>query len=123
MADVKTLAEANQYLEKEFIPWWNRTLAVQPRESEDAHRPLEKGHDLDAILSHVETRKDKADYTFQFEAQQYVIERANIRTGLRGADLRIEKRRDGTLAVRFENQYLDRQIISAEIIHARRKWA
>ena len=106
MADVKTLAEANQYLETEFIPWWNRTLAVQPRESEDAHRPLEKGHDLDAILSHVETRKVKTDYTFQFEAQQYVIERADIRTGLRGADLRIEKRRDGTMAVRFENHYL-----------------
>ncbi len=82
MAEVKTLAEANRYLETEFIPWWNRTLAVEAREPQDAHRVLEKGHDLEAILSHVETRKVKTDYTFQFEAQQYVIEQADTRTGL-----------------------------------------
>lgn len=106
MADVKTLAQANQYLETEFIPWWNRTLAVEAREPQDAHRPLEKSHDLDAILSNVESRRVKSDYTFQFEGRQYVIERADIRTGLRGADIRIEKRRDGTMAIRFQNQYL-----------------
>lgn len=106
MADVDTLAQANQYLETEFIPWWNRTLAVAAKEPEDAHRPLEKGHDLEAILSRVETRKVKTDSTFPFEGRPYVMERAGIRTGLRGAAIRIEKRRDGTIAVRFENQYL-----------------
>jgi hypothetical protein len=106
LAEVKTLGQANQYLETEFLPWWDRTLAVEAREPQDAHRPLEKGHDLDAILCHVETRKVKTDYTFQFEGQQYVMERADIQTGLRGADLRIEKRRDKTIAVRFQNQYL-----------------
>jgi hypothetical protein len=106
LADVKTLAQANQYLETEFLPWWDRTLAVEAREPQDAHRPLEKGHDLDAILCPVETRKVKTDYSFQFEGRQYVIERADIQTGLRGADLRIEKRRDQTIAVRFQNHYL-----------------
>ncbi|MGH9824623.1 MAG: ISNCY family transposase [Blastocatellia bacterium] len=106
LAGVKRLAEANQYLETEFLPWWDRTLAVEAREPQDAHRPLEQGHDLDAILCPVETRKVKTDYTFQFEGQPYVIERADIGTGLRGADLRIEKRRDKTIAVRFQNRYL-----------------
>ena len=106
MAGVETLEQANRYLETEFTRWWNRTLAVEPKEPEDAHRPLEKGHDPEAILSHVEARKVKTDYTFQFEGRQYVIERAGIRTGLRGAYLRIEKRRDGTIAVRFQNEYL-----------------
>ena len=106
MADVTTLEQANQYLETEFLPWWQKTLTVEPRDSEDAHRPLEKEHDLAAILSHVETRIVKTDYTFQFEGKKYVVERADIRTGLRGATVRIEKRRDGAIAVRFEHAYL-----------------
>lgn len=106
MANVTTLEQANQYLETEFLPWWQEHLAVKPRDNEDAHRPLEKGHDLAAILSHVESRIVKSDYTFQFESHQYVIERADIRTGLRGAAVRIEKRRNGALAVRFEQHYL-----------------
>ncbi len=75
MAGAATVEEANRHLETEFIPWWNRTLAVEPREPEDAHRPLEQGHDLEAILSHVESRIVKTDYTFQFEGQRYVIVR------------------------------------------------
>jgi len=71
MADVTTLEQANVYLETEFLPWWQKNLTVEPRDSEDAHRPLEKGHDLVAMLSHVESRIVKTDYTFQFEGKQY----------------------------------------------------
>jgi hypothetical protein len=106
MAGVETLEQANLHLETEFIPWWNQTLAVEPKEPQDAHRPLEKGQHLEAILSHVETRKIKTDYTFQWEGRQYVIERSDIRTGLRGASVRIEKRRNGDMAVRFQESYL-----------------
>lgn len=113
VAGVSTLEKANRYLETEFIPWWNRTLAVVPAEPEDAHRPLEKNHDLKAILSHVEQRIVKKDYTFQFEGTSYVIERAEIGTGLRGAALRIEKRRDGTLAIRYEDRYLRYRVCEA----------
>lgn len=106
MANVTTLEQANQYLETEFLPWWEKNLTVEPRDSEDAHRLLEKQHDLAAILSHVEARIVKTDYTFQFEGNKYVVDRADIRTGLRGASVRIEKRCDGTIAVRFEQTYL-----------------
>jgi transposase len=106
MAGAATLEQANQCLETEFLPWWQKNLTLDPRDAEDAHRPLEKGHDLAAILSDVESRIVKTDYTFQFEGNKYVVERADIRTGLRGAAVRIEKRRDGTLAVRFERHYL-----------------
>ena len=104
--DVTTLEQANQYLRSQFIPWWNRKLTVTAQDPEDAHRPLEKSHDLEAILSHVESRMVKTDYTFQFEGKKYVIEQSDIRTGLRGAAIRIEKRWKGTIAARFENTYL-----------------
>jgi transposase len=43
---VKTLEQANTYLEQEFLVWWEQTRTVKPARSDDAHRPLEQGHDL-----------------------------------------------------------------------------
>ena len=106
VAAVTTMEQANQYLESEFLPWVNATLAVAPAKADDAHRPLEKHHDLAAILSHVESRRVNNDYTIEFEAKVYQIARKDICTGLRGAVVRVEKRRDGSVAVRFRDRYL-----------------
>lgn len=107
VAGVKTLEEANQYLRDEFLPWWNRTLTVEPASADDAHRRLDQQHNLAAILSHVETRQVKGNYTVAVDGQHYVIAKGSIRTGLRGAPVRVERRLDGTLAMRFENRYLE----------------
>lgn len=106
VAQVQTIEQANRYLETEFLPWWNQTLTVLAENDQDAHRPLEQQQDLAAILSHVETRQVKNDYTLQFASQRYQIERSSIRTGMRGAAVRVEKRLDGSVAVRFGGQYL-----------------
>jgi hypothetical protein len=110
LAGVKTLEAANAYLEKEYLVWWEKTCTVAPANADDAHRRLEKQHDLAAILSHVESRQVKNDYTIQFEGKTYGIERADISVGLRGAAVRVEKRRDGTVAIRFGDQYLRYQL-------------
>jgi biotin operon repressor len=106
VAGVTTLEQANHYLETEFLPWVNAALAVQPASADDAHRPLEKQHDLAAILSQVESRRVNNDYTIQLDRKIYQIARQDIRTGLRGAVVRVEKRRDGSVAVRFRDRYL-----------------
>ena len=106
VADVKTLEQANHYLETEFLPWVNATLTVAPASTDDAHRPLEKQHDLAAILSHVENRRVNNDYTILFETKTFQIARKDICAGLRGAVIRVEKRRDGSVAVRFRERYL-----------------
>jgi transposase len=106
VAGAKALAQANAYLETEFLPWWNQTLTVVPACCDDAHRPLGKEHNLAASLSHVETRQVAHDYTIRFGNRLYQIQRADIRAGLRGGTVRVEKRLDGTLAVRFQNRYL-----------------
>jgi hypothetical protein len=106
VAGVRTLEEANAYLRQEFLPWWNRTLTVAPACGEDAHRQLGREHNLAAILSHVETRQVKSDYTVAVNGRHYVIDRGSIMTGLRGATVRVEWRLDGTLAMRFQDRYL-----------------
>jgi transposase len=105
-AQAKTLAQANAYLETEFIPWWNQTLAVVPAAAADAHRRLDKSHSLPASLSYVESREVGNGYTIQFDHKIYRIARTDIRAGLRGAQVRIEVRLDGSMAVRFRDHYL-----------------
>ena len=106
VARVRTIEEANAYLEKEYLPWWNRTLTVEPAHADDAHRPLGKDHDLAAILSHVESRQVSNIYTLRYDCKLYQIERKDVRVGLRRADVRVEERLDGMIAVSFQGRYL-----------------
>lgn len=106
VAGITTMEQANHYLETEFLPWCNETIAVTPANADDAHRPLERQHDLAAILSYVETRQVHNDYTIQWDTKVYQIARKSICVGLRGAVVRVEKRREGVLAVRFGDRYL-----------------
>lgn len=106
VAGVKTIEQANQYLEEEYLVWWERELTVEPANSDDAHRKLDKSHNLAASLSHVETRQVRNDYTIRIDSEFYQIEHSSIVAGLRKANVRVEKRLDGSIAVRFQERYL-----------------
>src|SRR6266853_3073815 len=51
---VTTIEQANQYLEQDYLVWWDRELTVDPANPDDAHRRLDKSHNLAASLSYVE---------------------------------------------------------------------
>jgi hypothetical protein len=105
VAGARTLEEANRYLEKEFLPWWNQHLVVAPANPADAHRELGAAHDLAASLCHVESREVDNDYTIRLNGKRYRIESKSMPAGLRGAVVRVEQRLDGTLQVRFRDRY------------------
>jgi transposase len=106
IAGATTLEEANRYLDEEFMPWWNQHLVVTPANPSDAHRPLDKTFDLNAILSVVETRQVTSDYTLRFRGKIYRIGRTDVRPGLRGGNVRIEVRFGGSVHARFQERYL-----------------
>jgi len=106
VAGVKTIGQANQYLEDDYLVWWERELTVEAANPDDAHRRLDKSHNLAASLSHVEMRQVRNDYTLRFEGGLYQIQRRAIVSGLRKANVRVEKRLDGSLAVRHGQRYL-----------------
>lgn len=106
VAGVTTLEQANEYLCNDYLVWWERELTVEPANADDAHRPLEKSHRLASSLSYVETRQVRPDYTLRCDGKLYQIERQAVVTGLRRAKVRIERRLDGSLAVRFGERYL-----------------
>src|SRR5512140_1863793 len=107
IAGVRTMEGANRYLEEEFVPWWNQHLAVAPANPADAHRPLGPEHDMASALSHVETRQVASDYTIRCEGKVYQIARGGVVAGLRGANVRVERRLDGSLAARFREKMLE----------------
>jgi hypothetical protein len=49
----------------------------------------------------------------RWDGKLYQIERRAVTTGLRGADVRVERRLDGSMAVRFGQRYLPVQECSA----------
>jgi hypothetical protein len=106
VAGVKTIEQANQYLQEDYLAWWDQELTVEPANSDDAHRPLDKSHNLAASLSYVETRQVRNDYTLRWDGQLYQIDLRAVVSGLRGANVRVEQRLDGALAVRYGEKYL-----------------
>lgn len=106
VSGVKTLEQANEYLQNEYLVWWEREMTMAAANPDDAHRRLDKSQDLAGSLSHVEMRQVRPDYTLRWEGKLYQIERRAVITGLRGANVRVEKRLDGSMAVRFRNRYL-----------------
>jgi len=99
------LDSANRFLKERFIAAHNERFAVRPASAHDAHRSAE-GFDLDAILSHQETRVVTNDYTIRYHNTRYQIASASVVPGLRGGTVIVERRLDGSIHVRFRDCYL-----------------
>ena len=106
LAGVRTIEQANRFLHEEFVPFWEQRFTVAPRQSQDAHRPLRRAHRLEQILSVREARSVANDYTVRWQGQRWAIPRVEVRPGLRGARVAVERRLDGRSWVRFRDGYL-----------------
>lgn len=106
VAGARTLEEANRYLELEYLSEWESKFTVIAACADDAHRSLGKQHNLAAILSEVEQRVITNDYTFRYDNKILQILRGDVRPRMRGASLRVEVRRNGEVAARFEDRYV-----------------
>ena len=107
LAQADSLAAAQTYLEQEYLPQWNQQFTVVPEGRSDAHRPLHAEHQLAAILGHVEARSVTSDYTIRYQGKIYQIARSDIRPGLRGGQVRVEQRLDGSRVVKFRQHPLE----------------
>jgi len=105
LAGATTIEEANEVLEKVFLPWFNRRCTVRPARANNAHRPLHPSMKLAGILSVQEPRKVANDYTIRFDNTIYQL-LPPARPGLRGGWVTVEKRADKSLHIRFKGRYL-----------------
>jgi Helix-turn-helix domain len=104
LAKVATIARANALLGR-LVPEHNRRFARPPCQAADQHRPLGPGHRLESILSVQAERVVSNDYVVRFENRLYQLLKP-VYPGERGGRVVLERRLDGTLAIRFAGHYL-----------------
>jgi len=106
LAGIDNIAAANHFLEMRFLPVWEERFTVAPRNPRDAHRRLDRGQRLEEILSVRVSRKVADDHTVSWDGTRWGVPREEVCAGLRGAQVEIERRLDGSHWLRFRGRYL-----------------
>ena len=104
LAKVVTIDQANDLLGR-LVPEHNRQFARPARQPVDQHRPLGPGHRLESILSVQAERVVSNDYVVRFENRFYQLLKP-VYPGERGGRVVLERRLNGTLAIRYAGHYL-----------------
>src|SRR6266446_6213673 len=106
LAGIDSIQGANHFLAMHFLPEWEQRFTVAPRHARNAHRRLGQEHRLEEILSVRAARKVAQDHTVSWEGNRWGVSREEVCAGLRGAQVEIERRLDGSHWLRFRNRYL-----------------
>jgi hypothetical protein len=103
---IDSIAAANHFLETRFLPQWEERFSVAPRNPRNAHRGLDGGQRLEEILSVRVGRTVADDHTVSWDGHHWGVPRQEVCAGLRGAQVEIERRLDGSHWLRFRGRYL-----------------
>jgi transposase len=106
LAGIDNLAAANHFLEMRFLPAWEKRFTVAPRNPRNAHRRLDAQQRLEEILSVRVGRQVADDHTVSWDGNRWGVPREEVCAGLRGAQVEIERRLDGSHWLRFRGRYL-----------------
>jgi len=106
LAGIDSIEAANHFLETRFLLEWEKRFTVAPRTPRNAHRRMGREHRLEEILSVRVARQVADDHTVSWDGDRWGVPREEICAGLRGAQVEIERRLDGSHWLRFRNRYL-----------------
>ena len=119
--DISSMDAANSFV-REYVTDFNRRFAVQPRSTQDAHRPLLFSEDeLNIILSRQETRILSKNLTLQYHKVIYQIQTTRPTYALRKAQVTVCEDAQGEITILYKGRALDysifhRQQRQAEVV-------
>ena len=105
-AKISDLAPANRFLQKTFLPAFNRRFVKQAARPADLHRRVPRGLDLGRVLSIQETRMVQNDWTLRFENRWFQLAGMHQKLGLAGRSLTVCQRLDGGLELLYGGRAL-----------------
>jgi hypothetical protein len=105
LAGITTIEEANEFLEKVYIPKWNKRFGRKPAKDFNAHMSI-GNLNLNAIFSVQLTRVVLNNYTISLHGRKFQIEAMSVVPGLKRGKVTVEKRLDGEIKIKFKDQYL-----------------
>ena len=104
---IRTIEEANGFLE-DYLPWYNRRYGVCAKEKGDLHRPVGRGMKLEEIFCIKTERTLRNDFTVAHNKKLYQIE-----DKVRGTQVIVQERLDGSLVIVYKDQRLRFREITA----------
>lgn len=108
LAGISTIEEADQFVEKVFIPKFNQKFAVIPAKKGDLHRFLTQyeKENLDKIFSIQNTRVVNNDFTIRYKGKWFQLAEKQPCLVLRKDRVLIEQRIDDSIFIGLRNKYL-----------------
>ncbi|MBF8280940.1 MAG: Integrase catalytic protein [Candidatus Magasanikbacteria bacterium] len=124
LANISTIAEANIFVEKIFIPKFNKQFGVVPRSDVNLHLTLaaKDQKQLPAIYSRQTERTVQNDFTFSFDTQWFQLTKDQPATICKKDKVIVEERTDGTIHVRLRGKYLNYKILPTRPMKTKQPW-
>lgn len=98
--------KAGNTFAREYLSSFNAHFAVEPRDSDDAHRPLRRQDDLKRILTVQELRVLSKNLTLNYHQVIYQIQSPRPTYALRNAQVVVRENRHGEIAIEYKGKSL-----------------
>ena len=111
--NISTIKEANEFLEKIFLPKFNARFMVQPRSQANLHKKLkeQEKNKLDFIFSRQYQKVVMNDFTVSHKKYCYQLERVQPVTICKRDIVTVEERMDGSIHFRLRGKYLNYRLL------------
>lgn len=124
LADIKTVAEGNRFLNEKFIPNYRKRFGKKATKGGDLHRLLsaKEKKQLPAILSKQETRVVQNDFTIGHNSMWFQISEKQCVTVCKGDKITVQERTDGTVCFTLRGKNLNVFPIAKRRIKSKTPW-
>jgi hypothetical protein len=111
--NISTIAEANKFLEEEFLPKFNARFMVEPRSNANLHKKLTKQEKsrLDSIFSRQYKRVVRNDFTISHKKNWYQMAKDQRATICKQDIVTAEERMDKSIHFRLRGKYLNYKLL------------
>lgn len=109
LTSINTIAKANEFLDKIFIPKFNEKFSVVPKKPDNLHTPL-TGMELsriDSIFSIQSYRHVNNDFTIRFKSKWMQLLEQQPTLVLRKDQILVEEHLDGSIHLNLRGKYLE----------------
>lgn len=114
--NISTIEEANEFLEKEFLPKFNAKFMVEARTKANLHKQLteKEKSKLDSIFSRQYTRVVRNDFTISHLNNCYQLEKNQPVTICKRDTVIVEERMDKSICFKLREKYLNYRLLPAK---------
>ena len=103
---IKTIEEANRFLEEIFLPKYNEKFNMIPKKEEDLHRRIPEDVVLDGILCFEESRQVQNDWTVRWMNRFFQLTKRNEVLGLVKQKITVREKLDGMIQLVYKGHTL-----------------